>query len=131
MERLKQFSAAVVALALALVAAVVGVLGLTVWRPADQIIATTTPDEPYVMTHDGVLPLYADGNVTVTVSAGADQDVSVVLGTTSDVLGWIGDSPYTEVVGIKAGMTELKTVDHPSVAEDTQSGESQSGDAKL
>jgi hypothetical protein len=123
----RQFGAALVALALAVVAAVVGVLLLTVWRPADQVVASAAPGEPYVMTRDGVLPLQGDGRqVTVTVeSADPGQEVSLVLGTTSDVLGWIGDSGYTEVVGIAEGWTDLKVVDHPAEresAEDAQSG---------
>ncbi|WP_312348048.1 hypothetical protein [Actinomyces sp.] len=128
MARVRQFAAALVAAILALVAAVVGVLALTVWKPADQVVASTTPDRPYVMTRDKVLPLLAK-DVTVTVTAPGDEEVSLVLGTTGDVLGWIGDSPYTEVVGVESGMETLKTVDHPGSGEAAQSGDdAQSGE---
>ncbi len=132
MGRVKQFSAALVAAVLALAAAVVGILALTIWKPAQEVVASVTPTEPYVMTHAKMLPLIAK-DVTVTVSAPDDQEVSLVLGTTGDVSGWIGDSAYDEVVGVESGMTTLKTVDHtadssgePATAT-PQSGESQSG----
>lgn len=128
MARVRQFAAALVAAILALVAAVIGVLALAVWKPADQVVASTTPDRPYVMTRDKVLPLLAK-DVTVTVTAPGDEEVSLVLGTTGDVLGWIGDSPYTEVVGVESGMETLKTVDHPGSGEAAQSGDdAQSGE---
>ncbi|MGO3795582.1 MAG: hypothetical protein ACTJGR_00480, partial [Pauljensenia sp.] len=125
--RVRQFAAALVAAILALVAVAIGVLALTVWKPADQVVASTTPDRPYVITRDKVLPLLAK-DVTVTVTAPGDEEVSLVLGTTGDVLGWIGDSPYTEVVGVESGMENLKTVDHPGSGDDSQSGEAQSGE---
>lgn len=128
MARVRQFAAALVAAVLALVAAVLGVLSLTVWKPAGQVVATTTPDRPYVMTRDKVLPLLAQ-DVTVTVTAPDDEEVSLVYGTTGDVLGWIGDSPYTEVIGIASGMTSLLTVDHPGTGGSAQpGGDAQSGE---
>lgn len=131
MGRMRQFAAALVAAALAVVAAVAGILALTVWRPADQVVASATPDEPYVMTRDGVLPLQGEGRqVTVTVEAAdPSSTVDLVVGTPTDVLGWIGDAGYTEVVGIAQGWTALKVVDHPGVAASrTPSGDaSQSG----
>ncbi len=117
MGRVRQFAAALIAAVLAVVAAVLGVLALTVWKPANEVVASATPDQPYVMTRDGVLPLQGDGaRVTVTVTA-ADPSATVdlVVGTPGDVLGWIGDAGYTEVVGIADGWTDLKVVDHPAL----------------
>lgn len=132
MGRVKQFSAALVAAVLAVGAVIVGILALTVWRPADQVVATATPSEPYVMTRDQVLPLLGS-DVTVTVTDPQGREVSLVYGTTADVIGWIGQSGYTEVVGLEASRTTLKTVDHPAAAgsgaqSGAQSGDEQSGD---
>ena len=127
MGRVRQYTAALIAACLAVVFAVVGVLTLTVFRPTSEVVAETTPNRPYIMTRDGVLPLKGSA-VTIQATAAPGQTVSLVVGTSGDVLGWIGDSPYTEIVGIESGMETLKTVDHPSSASQASQTQAQSGD---
>lgn len=132
MERLQQFAAAVVAAVLAVLCMIVGILGLTVWKPAQEVVASVTPSQPLVMTRDGVLPLFGQ-SVKVMASAAQDEDVALVVGTPADIMGWIGTSAYTEIIGVEGGLTSLKTTDHDSTstqaAQSTQpqSGQSPSG----
>lgn len=122
LDRLQKYLVAVVAGVLALISFTGVALSLTVWKPANEVIASVAPQHPLVMTRGGVLPLLGS-DVTVTVKGEADETVSVVLGTTSDVVGWIGDSAYTEVIGIESGFTQLKTTEHEgSKAQKPQSG---------
>ncbi len=110
MEQLKRYSGAAIAAALACVSLIIGILAMTVWKPAQQIQAAVTPTHPYVVTRDGLFQLEG-GNVTVSAEAPGHQ-VTLAVGTPSDVLGWIGDSAYTEIVGIAANRTDLKTEEH-------------------
>ena len=110
MEQLKRYSGAAIAAALACVSLIIGILAMTVWKPAQQIQAAVTPTYPYVVTRDGLFQLEG-GNVTVSAEAPGHQ-VTLAVGTPSDVLGWIGDSAYTEIVGIAANRTDLKTEEH-------------------
>ena len=110
MEQLKRYSGAAIAAALACVSLIIGILAMTVWKPAQQIQAAVTPTHPYVVTRDGLFQLEG-GNVTVSAEAPGHQ-VTLAVGTPSDVLGWVGDSAYTEIVGIAANRTDLKTEEH-------------------
>ena len=124
MERLQHFAAALVAAALAVLCMIVGILGLTVWKPAQEVVASVTPSQPFVMTRDGVLPLFGQ-SVRVTASAGQDEDVALVVGTPADIMGWIGTSAYTEIIGVESGLTMLKTTDHDSTsAQEAQNAQS-------
>lgn len=128
MERLKQYSAAVAAAALSLIFLIVGALALTVFAPAQELASSVVPERSLVMTRDGVLPLLAK-NVTVTASSESGAPVALGLGTPGDVLGWIGEDPYTEVVGLSSDRSLLKVEDHPGASgadRDAQSG-AQSG----
>lgn len=121
MERLQQFAAALVAAALAVLCMIVGILGLTVWKPAQEVVASVTPSQPFVMTRDGVLPLFGQ-SVKVTASAAQDEEVALVVGTPADIMGWIGTSAYTEIIGVEGGLTMLKTAEHESAS--TQAAQS-------
>lgn len=130
MERLQQFAAAIVAAVLAVLCMIVGILGLTVWKPAQEVVASVTPSQPFVITRDGVLPLFGQ-SVKVTASAAQDEEIALVVGTPADIMGWIGTSAYTEVIGVEGGLTSLKTTDHDSASTQAeQSGQAQSGQAQ-
>lgn len=127
-ERIKQYSAAGVSAVLAVLCLISGILGLTVAKPAGELVSSTVPSTAILMTRDGVLPLiHSDVNVSVRSQSGAQ--VVLAYGTTSDVLGWVGDDPYTEVVGIASHTSELKVEEHTGAAgtkaEDAQSGREQ------
>lgn len=124
MSGIRRYASALAVAAVALVAGIIGILTLTVWAPGQHIEAKADPDQPYVMTRARVLPLKAE-DVTVTVEAAdASTPVSVVVGSTPDVIGWLGDEAYTEVVGLEAGMTQLKVTDHA----ETDANQAQSSD---
>lgn len=124
MGRLKQYTVAVIAAALSLIFLIVGVLALTVFKPAQEFSSSVVPEHTLVMTRDGVLRLMAK-NVTVTATSKSGAPVALGLGTPGDVLGWIGDDPYTEVVGLSSDRSLLKTEDRSAVRS-AQSG-AQSG----
>lgn len=87
--------------ALAAVFALVAVLSLTVWKPAERINATLTGQKvPFVLTAPGLLSLYP-GDVTITAKA-AQPGTPVVLavGRSADVEAWVGDAGHSTVVGI-------------------------------
>lgn len=119
MERVKNYLAAIIALVLAGVCVLVGILAFTVWRPAQQVHASVVPSQPIVMTRDGVINLI-DAEVTVTATTTDGSPVQLALGATTDVVGWIGSDPYTEVIGVAADRQNLKFEDHPGDA--SQSG---------
>ncbi len=115
MSFIKRYSLAVVCAFVALIGAVVGVLGLTVLAPAQQVQASVETDDPYVMTRQGVLGLYGD-SVTVTAEAQSGQTAWVALGTATDVQSWLEGLEYTEIIGVKNTLTDLE------VEESVQSG---------
>ena len=90
MDQLKRFPGAVAACAVAVIAAIVAVLALTIWKPAQQISATVSPEQPVVITREGLFQLEG-GEVTVTASSASGQQVTMALGTSSDVRGWVSD----------------------------------------
>ncbi|WP_026460749.1 hypothetical protein [Schaalia suimastitidis] len=111
MERLRQYSASIVVAALTIVCLIVGILALTVLRPAQEIRATTAATTPYITTRDGVFTLISS-EATVTATSSTGGPVAIALGSTTDVAGWVATSAYTEVVGIGADRTSLKVEDH-------------------
>ncbi len=115
MSFIKRYSLAVVCAFIALIGAVVGVLGLTVLAPAQQVQASIETDDPYVMTRQGVLGLYGD-SVTVTAEAQSGQTAWIALGTATDVQSWLEGLEYTEIIGVKNTLTDLE------VEESVQSG---------
>lgn len=133
MERIKQYAAAGIAGALALIFLIVGALALTVFKPAQELASSVVPGNALVMTREGVLPLIAK-DVVVTAESRSGRRVAIGVGTPGDVLGWIGDDPYTEIVGLTSDRSLLKTVEHGRTGAQSgvrsgaaQSGTSQSG----
>lgn len=124
-DRLQKYLVAVVAGVLAVLSLGGVILSLTLLRPAQEVIATVTPHQPIVMTRGGVLPLFAS-DVTVTVHGKPSQTVALAVGTTSDVVGWIGDAAYTEVIGLESDREHLKVLEHESQVEAPQSDTPQS-----
>lgn len=127
MTILRKYGAALITGVLALVAALVGIGALTVWRPADQIVASGSTGQPYIMSRAGVLGLYAD-EVTITATAPRQgAQVALALGSAGDVQGWLKTSPYTEITGLAdIRARALKIVTHGVLpSEDSQ----QSGDS--
>ena len=111
MDQLKRFPGAVAACAVAVIAAIVAVLALTIWKPAQQISATASPEQPVVITREGLFQLEG-GEVTVTASSASGQQVTMALGTSSDVRGWVSDLSYAEITGISANRSNLLTQGH-------------------
>ncbi|WP_115727547.1 hypothetical protein [Actinomyces culturomici] len=111
MERIKQYTAAVAAAVLALIFLIVGVLAITVLKPAQELASSAVPGNTIVMTRDGVLPLIAQ-DVVVTATSKSGQKVALGVGTPGDVVGWIGDDPYSEVVGLTSDRSVLKVEEH-------------------
>lgn len=131
MERLKQYSVALIAAVLTLVFLIMGVLSLTVLKPAKELSSSTVSTNTILMTRDGVLPL-VDTTVVVRARSKSGASVALGVGTPGDVLGWIGDDPYTEVVGITSDRSVLKIQEHDALrgeGPDLQSG-AQSGAEK-
>lgn len=121
MSRVKRYSLPIVLGVIAAALVAVGVLALTVWRPAQQVVASRETDQPFTMTRVGVFPLYGDTvNVRATVSD--DRFVWVAVGSPEDVTAWLQDEPYDEIVGL-LDLQTLKAIAHD--ADQPQSGESQ------
>lgn len=100
---------AAVAIALGLAAIALGVASATVWRSADEVVASTAqPAAPVVLVQPGVLGL-VEPEVTVTATAAApDQSVVVALARTADAVGWIGTGAHELVSGLSS-WSELRT----------------------
>ena len=92
MDQLRRFSGAAAACAVAVIAAIVAVLALTVWKPTQQISATVTPQQPVVITREGLFQLEG-GEVTVTAASASGKQVTMALGTAADVRAWVSDFP--------------------------------------
>lgn len=100
---------------------VASVLALTVMRPDTQITAADAAgNEPFVMTHEGVLALQSPP-VTITAEAPTGTEVSVALGKASDAKAWLEGSQYREVSGLQS-WTELKTATVEPPASPAQTG---------
>ncbi|QPK80610.1 hypothetical protein G7Y41_05780 [Schaalia sp. ZJ405] len=127
MERLKQYTSALAVAVAAMICLIIGILSVTVLKPAHELSSSTVSPTAITMTRNGVLPLI-DSKVTVTAASASGQDVVLALGTVSDVTGWIGSDAYTEVVGISSDRSQLKIEEHRGAPDDrnAQSG-AQSG----
>lgn len=123
MKRLKQYASAAIAAAVALVFLIVGALALTVLKPSQELASSVVASNALVMTRDGVLPLVAN-DVRIDARSLSGAPVALGVGTPGDVIGWIGDDEYTEVVGITSDRSVLKVEEHPGAkqAESSQSG---------
>ena len=120
MDQLKRFPGAVAACAVAVIAAIVAVLALTVWKPTQQISATVTPQQPVVITREGLFQLEG-GEVTVTAASASGKQVTMALGTAADVRAWVSDLSYAEITGISANRDNLLTEGHDSATSATSS----------
>lgn len=126
MNRIKAYAAATTAGAIALVFVIIGVLALTVFQPAKELSSSIESPTAIIMTHDRVLPLL-DKNVVVTATSKSGAELTLGVGTPGDVLGWIGNDPYTEVVGLTSDRSVLKVNQHEGIAGDTGQSGPQSG----
>lgn len=126
MDRIKAYAAATTAGAITLVFVIIGVLALTVFQPAKELSSSIESPTAIIMTHDRVLPLL-DKNVVVTATSKSGAELTLGVGTPGDVLGWIGNDPYTEVVGLTSDRSVLKVNQHEGVAGDTGQSGPQSG----
>ena len=120
MDQLRRFSGAAAACAVAVIAAIVAVLALTVWKPTQQISASVTPQQPVVITREGLFQLEG-GEVTVTAASASGKQVTMALGTAADVRAWVSDLSYAEITGISANHDNLLTEGHDSATSATSS----------
>ncbi|WP_418276299.1 hypothetical protein ACNHYB_15715 [Isoptericola jiangsuensis] len=106
-----------------------GVASATVLKESDTVVATARPagDGTLVVTDPGVLGMVA-ADVTVTATVPAGQQVTLVVGRDVDVLGWIGDDPYSRVTG----MTDWETLSSEAVTapEDPEAEDAEAEDAE-
>ena len=128
MDQLRRFSGAAAACAVAVLAAIVAVLALTVWKPTQQISATVTPQQPVVITREGLFQLEG-GEVTVTAASASGKQVTMALGTAADVRAWVSDLSYAEITGISANRENLLTEGHDSATSSPSPSPSPSSEA--
>jgi len=127
-DQLRRFSGAAAACAVAVIAVIVAVLALTVWKPTQQISATVTPQQPVVITREGLFQLEG-GEVTVTAASASGKQVTMALGTAADVRAWVSDLSYAEITGISANRENLLTEGHDSATSSPSPSPSPSSEA--
>jgi len=127
-DQLRRFSGAAAACAVAVIAAIVAVLALTVWKPTQQISATVPPQQPVVITREGLFQLEG-GEVTVTAASASGKQVTMALGTAADVRAWVSDLSYAEITGISANRENLLTEGHDSATSSPSPSPSPSSEA--
>jgi len=127
-DQLRRFSGAAAACAVAVIAAIVAVLALTVWKPTQQISASVTPQQPVVITREGLFQLEG-GEVTVTAASASGKQVTMALGTAADVRAWVSDLSYAEITGISANRENLLTEGHDSATSSPSPSPSPSSEA--
>ena len=115
MEFFKRYMAASSMGVVALVCVLVGLLGVTVLRPPTHQVSSVDSATDLIMTRGNVLSIVKD-DVTVTATSKSGAPVTLSIGTTQDVKGWIGDAAYTEVIGVESDRTKLKAESHAAVA---------------
>lgn len=115
MELFKRYMAASSMGVVALVCVLVGLLGVTVLRPPTHQVSSVDSATDLIMTRGNVLSIVKD-DVTVTATSKSGAPVTLSIGTTQDVKGWIGDAAYTEVIGVESDRTKLKAESHAAVA---------------
>ena len=114
MELFKRYVAASSMGVVALVCVLVGLLGVTVLRPPTHQVSSVVSQTDLIMTRGNVLSIVKD-DVTVTATSKSGAPVTLSIGTTQDVKGWIGDAAYTEVIGIESDRTMLKAESHDAI----------------
>ena len=114
MELFKRYMAASSMGVVALVCVLVGLLGVTVLRPPTHQVSSVVSATDLIMTRGNVLSIVKD-DVTVTATSKSGAPVTLSIGTTQDVKGWIGDAAYTEVIGVESDRTKLKAESHDAI----------------
>ena len=114
MELFKRYVAASSMGVVALVCVLVGLLGVTVLRPPTHQVSSVVSPTDLIMTRGNVLSIVTD-DVTVTATSKSGAPVTLSIGTTQDVKGWIGDAAYTEVIGVESDRTKLKAESHDAI----------------
>ena len=114
MELFKRYVAASSMGVVALVCVLVGLLGVTVVRPPTHQVSSVVSPTDLIMTRGNVLSIVKD-DVTVTATSKSGAPVTLSIGTTQDVKGWIGDAAYTEVIGVESDRTKLKAESHDAI----------------
>ena len=114
MELFKRYVAASSMGVVALVCVLVGLLGVTVLRPPTHQVSSVVSQTDLIMTRGNVLSIVKD-DVTVTATSKSGAPVTLSIGTTQDVKGWIGDAAYTEVIGVESDRTKLKAESHDAI----------------
>ena len=114
MELFKRYVAATSMGVVALVCVLVGLLGVTVLRPPTHQGSSVVSSTDLIMTRGNVLSIVKD-DVTVTATSKSGAPVTLSIGTTQDVKGWIGDAAYTEVIGVESDRTKLKAESHDAI----------------
>ena len=115
MELFKRYVAASSMGVVALVCVLVGLLSVTVRRPPTHQVSSVVSATDLIMTRGNVLSIVKD-DVTVTATSKSGAPVTLSIGTTQDVKGWIGDAAYTEVIGVESDRTKLKAESHAAVS---------------
>lgn len=115
MELFKRYVAATSMGVVALVCVLVGLLGVTVLRPPTHQVSSVVSSTDLIMTRGNVLSIVKD-DVTVTATSKSGAPVTLSIGTTQDVKGWIGDAAYTEVIGVESDRTKLKAESHDAIS---------------
>jgi len=113
-ELFKRYVAASSMGVVALVCVLVGLLGVTVLRPPTHQVSSVVSATDLIMTRGNVLSIVKD-DVTVTATSKSGAPVTLSIGTTQDVKGWIGDAAYTEVIGVESDRTKLKAESHDAI----------------
>lgn len=92
-------AAVIIVIGLALIG--LGVASATVWRPADHMTVSASPDSaPATLVMPGVLAM-VDENVTVTAAAeNADDAIVLVFARANDMLAWVGDTDRLQIEGL-------------------------------
>ena len=116
MELFKRYVAATSMGVVALVCVLVGLLGVTVLRPPTHQVSSVVSSTDLIMTRGNVLSIVKD-DVTVTATSKSGAPVTLSIGTTQDVKGWIGDAAYTEVIGVESDRTKLKAESHDAIGQ--------------
>ena len=114
MELFKRYVAASSMGVVALVCVLVGLLGVTVLRPPTHQVSSVVSATDLIMTRGNVLSIVKD-DVTVTATSKSGAPVTLSIGTSQDVKGWIGDAAYTEVIGVESDRTKLKAESHDAI----------------
>lgn len=100
-ERFVRYALAVILIVLGLVAGGIGVLQKTLWAPSDTITASATVKKSgdLIVVEPGVLNLY---ETPATLTIKSHGDLSISRAKADDVKAWVGNSPHTDITGLKS-----------------------------